>query len=464
MLVVATNAADSPTSLAMFVFVAFVVAVVVQEFWRGAAARRAMTGEPLPRALGRLVGRNRRRYGGYLVHLGMAVLFLGVAASSAFLQQRDVRLAPGQSVKVGDYELTYREPTAALSGDREGTGAPISLGATMVVRKGDETQVVRPARNFYPTRDPEKGVVSRYFEGEANSEVDVRWGLRRDLWTAIRPDISSLEKPIAEGDRRFSNIGSEGLALIVGLAAGELPQQPAAGDLPRDRLAAGQLDLAGRPDGGAGRAGGGLAVARGAPAPGALAVLGAPGPRAHRAAVLASRAWSTRSPSCCSSALVALVVVPPLLRRGEMVAREEERRAELEAAKEAKYREIRDAELDKQMGKLSDGRPPRGRPRAARRGDEDPARAGRARGPGPAQLASLRRPMEAILSGLQIIFAVVVIVLVLLHSGKDAGLSGAFGVGSGSVGSGSLVERNLTRWTIVFSLLFVVNVLVLLKI
>ncbi len=72
--------------------------------------------------------------------------------------------------------------------------------------------------------------------------------------------------------------------------------------------------------------------------------------------------------------------------------------------------------------------------------------------------------MEAILSGLQIIFAVVVIVLVLLHSGKDAGLSGAFGVGSGAVGSGSLVERNLTRWTIVFSLLFVLNVLILLKI
>ena len=71
--------------------------------------------------------------------------------------------------------------------------------------------------------------------------------------------------------------------------------------------------------------------------------------------------------------------------------------------------------------------------------------------------------MEAILSGLQIVLAVIVIVLVLLHSGKDAGLSGAFGVGQGSVGSGSLVERNLTRWTIFFSVVFVVNVLILLK-
>ena len=74
--------------------------------------------------------------------------------------------------------------------------------------------------------------------------------------------------------------------------------------------------------------------------------------------------------------------------------------------------------------------------------------------------------MEGILSGLQIILAVVLIVLILLHSGKDAGLSGAFGMGSGGgpFGGGSLVERNLDRWTIFFALLFVVNVIVLLKI
>jgi len=74
--------------------------------------------------------------------------------------------------------------------------------------------------------------------------------------------------------------------------------------------------------------------------------------------------------------------------------------------------------------------------------------------------------MEAILSGVQIILAVSIIVLVLLHSGKDAGLSGAFGVGGGSgpLGGDSLVERNLTRWTIVFTLLFVANIFILLKI
>jgi preprotein translocase subunit SecG len=74
--------------------------------------------------------------------------------------------------------------------------------------------------------------------------------------------------------------------------------------------------------------------------------------------------------------------------------------------------------------------------------------------------------VEAILSGVQVILAVVVIVLVLLHSGKDAGLSGAFGVGTGAgpFGGGSLVERNLNRWTIFFAVLFAINVIVLLKI
>ena len=74
--------------------------------------------------------------------------------------------------------------------------------------------------------------------------------------------------------------------------------------------------------------------------------------------------------------------------------------------------------------------------------------------------------MEAILSGVQVILCVVLIVLILMHSGKDAGLSGAFGVGTGAgpLGGGSLVERNLNRWTVAFALVFVVNVIVLLKI
>jgi preprotein translocase subunit SecG len=73
--------------------------------------------------------------------------------------------------------------------------------------------------------------------------------------------------------------------------------------------------------------------------------------------------------------------------------------------------------------------------------------------------------MELILSVVQVILAVGVIFLILMHSGKDAGLSGAFGVGTGAgpFGGGSLVERNLNRWTIAFAALFIINTIVLLK-
>jgi len=73
--------------------------------------------------------------------------------------------------------------------------------------------------------------------------------------------------------------------------------------------------------------------------------------------------------------------------------------------------------------------------------------------------------MYTVLSVAQVFIAVVLIFLVLLHSGKDAGMSGAFGVGGGggNVG-GSLMERNLDRWTIAFAIVFVANTVVLLKI
>jgi preprotein translocase subunit SecG len=73
--------------------------------------------------------------------------------------------------------------------------------------------------------------------------------------------------------------------------------------------------------------------------------------------------------------------------------------------------------------------------------------------------------MEAVLGAIQVIVSVIVIFLVLMHSGKDSGLSGAFGVGSGTgpLGGGSMVERNLNRWTIFFAIVFVVNAVVLLK-
>jgi preprotein translocase subunit SecG len=74
--------------------------------------------------------------------------------------------------------------------------------------------------------------------------------------------------------------------------------------------------------------------------------------------------------------------------------------------------------------------------------------------------------MSTVLGVIQVILSVVLVFLVLMHSGKDAGLSGAFGVGTGAgpFGGGSLVERNLNRWTVVFAVLFAVNTIVLIKI
>ncbi|MFL5817977.1 MAG: preprotein translocase subunit SecG [Conexibacter sp.] len=74
--------------------------------------------------------------------------------------------------------------------------------------------------------------------------------------------------------------------------------------------------------------------------------------------------------------------------------------------------------------------------------------------------------MYTILAVLQVAIAVVLILLILMHSGRDTGLSGAFGVGTGSgpFGGGSLVERNLNRWTVLFAVLFGLNTIVLLKI
>jgi preprotein translocase subunit SecG len=75
--------------------------------------------------------------------------------------------------------------------------------------------------------------------------------------------------------------------------------------------------------------------------------------------------------------------------------------------------------------------------------------------------------METLLSVVQVIISVVLIFLVLLHSGKDAGLSGAFGIGGAggsSLGGGSMVERNLDRATIIFAILFALNTILILKI
>jgi cytochrome c-type biogenesis protein CcmF len=90
-----------------FALAAFVVATVVLEFWRGVRARRHQYGEDPFTALGLLVWRNKRRWGGYVVHVGFVVVCIGVAASSAYKKETVEMIEPGGTIKIDGYAMTY---------------------------------------------------------------------------------------------------------------------------------------------------------------------------------------------------------------------------------------------------------------------------------------------------------------------------------------------------------------------
>jgi cytochrome c-type biogenesis protein CcmF len=203
------GAAGSGTAVALFALAGFVMGVIGQEFWRGVRARRAVARESVPVALVSLVRRNRRRYGGYLVHAGVMILFVGIAASSSFQTVHDVRLSPGQSTRVGSYTFDYVKPTAALHAAPNGRLERISLGAVLrVTRNGGKPWLLNASKDYFPSQDGSLGPVSRFFDGEATSEVGLRSGFTRDVWTAVNPDTSRLSARIAEGDKVFKKAGS----------------------------------------------------------------------------------------------------------------------------------------------------------------------------------------------------------------------------------------------------------------
>jgi cytochrome c-type biogenesis protein CcmF len=197
--------AHRPLALAMFCIAAFAITCVAREFWLGTRARRSMTGEPAPVALASLVRRNRRRYGGYLVHVGMAVLLVGVAASSSFQHVRDVHLRPGQAAQVGGYEVRYVRPIRALASEK------ITLGAVLAVTKdGRHIATLRPSRGYYPSLDEAAfGRIGRFFNGDSTSELGLRAGFGGDIWTTVQPDISSIEPAIARANRSFPDANPE---------------------------------------------------------------------------------------------------------------------------------------------------------------------------------------------------------------------------------------------------------------
>ena len=199
-LVVAGGGTSSrPLALIMFGLGAFVIATVAQEIWRGVGARRAMTHDPVPVALVQLIRRNRRRYGGYIVHAGLAVLLIGVAASSSFQHSSDVALAPGQHAVVNGYTIRYVRPLASA------TSQKISFGAVLDVSKGGKhVTTLTTTRGFYPAQDPTLGIIGRFFNGSADSNVGLRAGITKDIWTVINPDLGPLQSLITKGDRLFA--------------------------------------------------------------------------------------------------------------------------------------------------------------------------------------------------------------------------------------------------------------------
>jgi cytochrome c-type biogenesis protein CcmF len=223
--------AHKPFAIAMFCCAAFVLGSISQEFFRGVRARRAMAGEAAPVALLALVRRNRRRYGGYIVHLGIAVLFVGVAASSSFQHATEQGLAPGKSARVGAYTIRYVRPTATVTpkNDTAHTGSTLNLGAVLDVSKGGHhVDTLRPSEGFYDSGEPSQGTVGHLIGGQAVSHISMSAGVTRDVWTAIAPNISTpaLQRIVTVGNKTLP--ANESLVAIAYLARAYLKNPPPA--------------------------------------------------------------------------------------------------------------------------------------------------------------------------------------------------------------------------------------------
>jgi cytochrome c-type biogenesis protein CcmF len=227
----AAGVAHKTFAIAMFCCAAFVLGSIGQEFFRGVRARRAMAGEALPVALVALVRRNRRRYGGYVVHLGIAVLFVGVAASSSFQHAVEQSLSVGKSTHVGKYTVRYVRPTATITpkNDSVHTGSTLNIGAVLDVSKGGRhVATLRPSEGFYDSGEPAQGTVGHLIGGQAVSHISMSAGVTRDVWTAIAPNISTptLKRIVSIGNRTLP--ADEGVVALGVLAREYLKNPPAA--------------------------------------------------------------------------------------------------------------------------------------------------------------------------------------------------------------------------------------------
>jgi cytochrome c-type biogenesis protein CcmF len=150
-------------SLATFVF-----ATIVMEFYRGTRARQSLMHEAPATALVNLIGKNRRRYGGYVIHLGIVMMAVGIAASSAFRIEAQETVVAGDTVEVGPYALTYKQLRTV------DTAHYASILAEVEVTRGG-----RPITTLLP----EKRLYKR--QQQPTTEVALRSTLRDDLYVVL---------------------------------------------------------------------------------------------------------------------------------------------------------------------------------------------------------------------------------------------------------------------------------------
>jgi cytochrome c-type biogenesis protein CcmF len=143
-----------------FGVVAFTLAATLIEYWRGMRARRKLAGENYFAAFTHLISRNRRRYGGYMIHLGVLVMGIGVIGSINYQVETQRSLTPGGTMTVGDYTITYEraltcDPTTSMSSDCDewyidrGRDIMVVAGYMSVARPGQPTVRVAPYREIF---------------------------------------------------------------------------------------------------------------------------------------------------------------------------------------------------------------------------------------------------------------------------------------------------------------------------
>ena len=149
-------------SLLFFYAAAFMMATVYSEFSKGTQARMAMIREAAPVALFHLIRRNRRRYGGFIIHAGVGILFIGIAASSFYGLEKDSEVRPNESFTVRGYQMVFRELNYHTDAHKEVVQARLE-----VFKKGKHLGFLVPERYFYKSSEqPTTEVALRSFWNE----------------------------------------------------------------------------------------------------------------------------------------------------------------------------------------------------------------------------------------------------------------------------------------------------------